>query len=174
MSSCCGFILLQDFFSLRIIVLQDIPMLLRPHKAALLQCIPRSLILLANCYVRCACAQQDVQIQILIKKRASQSILQPNCSGIKCNSILVLEKAVHWLLEVPMPRQFLSQISQQLERCEGYPRVQFAIVESCYCCNLWYFWRNTFDLISAWRVGSGTRYLQQYFTIPMAESSEMR
>lgn len=57
------------------IVLQDIPMLLRPHKAALLQCISRSLILLANCYVHCTCAQQDGQIQILIK-RASQCILQ--------------------------------------------------------------------------------------------------
>lgn len=31
-----------------------------------------------------------------------------------------------------------------------------------------------FIINSTWRVGSGTRYLQQNFTIPRAESSEMR
>lgn len=63
----------------------------------------------------CMCTARNEQIWILIKEKASQSILQPNCSWIKCNSILVLEKAVQRLLEVPMPRQFLSHISYKDE-----------------------------------------------------------
>jgi hypothetical protein len=165
-------------------------MLLQPHKAPLLRCKPRSLIILANFHV-------DVHSNKMKKfrywsKKTLQSILQTN------TSIREGYTEVTWGFNIS--DSFSNLTSTRKMRTPWNLLLQFAIFESCYCCNLRCCWRYTFDLISAWekitklvlkiqlltcgnlicflnstwRVGSGTRYLQQYFTTPMAESSEMR
>lgn len=95
------------------IVQQDIQVLLRPHKAGLLQCKPRSLTILATCNVhvhsnKWTNSDIDQKWNCSLFYRTNSDIDHKWHCSLCYRGILVLEKDVQKLLKISMPQPAVS------------------------------------------------------------------